>query len=136
MSNATVITGARNIRCAQLVAVKHALRLEKLGMKHSRGSVAAMWRKHYGMPRRCSIDMVIEAVEQELFDLTPRAWGSVREWETYNHAPPMVGARTVSFVAAPGTGRIVYECTSIQDGMVWVVKVESTARELTPSEVR
>jgi len=45
----TMITGRENIRLAQMLAQKGALKLETLGMKHSGGSVCAMIKRHYGL---------------------------------------------------------------------------------------
>lgn len=50
----------------QLITVKSALKLEKLGMKHSRGSVRKMWALHFGLKASAKIDEVIARVEQEI----------------------------------------------------------------------
>lgn len=38
-----------NTRLAQMIAQKHALKLEMRGLKHSGGSVNARIKKHYGL---------------------------------------------------------------------------------------
>lgn len=48
-SGGTFITGERDIHLAQLIAQRGAVRLEKLGMRHSGGSVTARIKKHYNL---------------------------------------------------------------------------------------
>jgi hypothetical protein len=43
-----VITGEANIRMWRMLTMKHALRLECLGMKHSQGSVYALVKREFG----------------------------------------------------------------------------------------
>jgi hypothetical protein len=44
----TMITGAAYIRNARILTLRSALRLEVLGMKHSRGSVYALVKREFG----------------------------------------------------------------------------------------
>lgn len=65
MSNeAVMVNTPAGIQMFQLLAVRGALRLEKLGMKHSRGSVRKMWAVHLGMKPTTKIDIVIAKVEE------------------------------------------------------------------------
>ena len=45
----TMITGKENIAMARMLALKGALRLETLGMRHSGGSVYARVKKEFGL---------------------------------------------------------------------------------------
>ena len=56
------------IRLVQLISVKHAIKLEKLGMRHSRFrcGVRGLWAKHYGMPPRSKADAVLARVQAEI----------------------------------------------------------------------
>lgn len=54
------------IKAYRLIVVIKALRLEMRGLRHSRGSVAALWRQHYGMSRRAPIECVIARVQEDL----------------------------------------------------------------------
>ena len=56
------------IRLFQLISVKHAIKLEKLGMRHSRFrcGVRGLWAKHYGMPPRSKADAVLARVQVEI----------------------------------------------------------------------
>lgn len=44
-----MITGTKNIKLAQMLAQKGALKLETLGLRHSGGSVYAMIKREYGL---------------------------------------------------------------------------------------
>ena len=44
-----IITGEKNIARVRMVTQRAAIRLEMLGMKHSRGSVYAQVKKEYGL---------------------------------------------------------------------------------------
>lgn len=68
MSNSGfVVSGEQGPRLFQLHAVKGALKLEKLGMRHSKvGSVRKAWALHFGMKANSKIDDVIARVEQEI----------------------------------------------------------------------
>ena len=49
MSDGTIIiTGEKNINMARLLTLKHALRLEILGLKNSRWSIYALVKKEFG----------------------------------------------------------------------------------------
>jgi hypothetical protein len=57
---ATIIDTPEGIRYAQMAAAYHAIKLEKLGMRHSKlGSVKALWARHLGMSPRVKHDMVL-----------------------------------------------------------------------------
>lgn len=45
----TTITGEREIKLAQMIAQKHAMNLERKGLRHSGGSVTARVKRHYGL---------------------------------------------------------------------------------------
>ena len=45
----TVIDTPEGIRMARLLTLKSALKLETLGMKHSRGSVYALIKREFGL---------------------------------------------------------------------------------------
>ena len=45
----TMIADPKKIELYNMIAQKQALRLETLGMRHSRGSVYASIKKHYGL---------------------------------------------------------------------------------------
>lgn len=61
----TTITGDA-IQQFQIRTQIRAVRLEKLGMKHSRGNITPKLKKHYGMKRSATHDEVIQRLEQEL----------------------------------------------------------------------
>lgn len=51
----------------QLSAAKGAIKLEKLGMRHSSGkSARKAWAKHFGMPANSTHEQVIERIQEEL----------------------------------------------------------------------
>jgi hypothetical protein len=63
----TVIDKPDAIRCAQLLAAKKAIKLEKAGMRHSSGkSIKAAWARHFQMPARSTHDAVIARIDAEL----------------------------------------------------------------------
>lgn len=69
----TMATGAHT-RVFQLIAVKHALMLEKIGMRHSKvGSIRKMWALELGLPTNAKIDDVIAAVEKRLREVVAAA---------------------------------------------------------------
>jgi hypothetical protein len=45
----TVITGESQIRIAQMLARRSALKLEMLGLKHSSGSIYALIKREHGL---------------------------------------------------------------------------------------
>lgn len=65
MSGGTICTGA-GVTVFQLLAAKSAIKLEKIGLKHSRGSVRKAWALHLGLKPRASHDDVIAAIEKKL----------------------------------------------------------------------
>jgi hypothetical protein len=67
---ATIINTPEGIRYFQMAAAKGAIRLEKLGMRHSKiGSVKALWARHLGMSPRVKHDVVIAKLEQMMQEL-------------------------------------------------------------------
>jgi len=67
MSNGFVVTGENGPRLFQLHAVKGALKLEKIGLRHSKvRSVRKAWALHFGMKANTKIDDVIARVEEEI----------------------------------------------------------------------
>ena len=67
---ATIINTPEGIRYVQMAAAKGAIRLEKLGMRHSKiGSVKALWARHLGMSPRVKHDVVIAKLEQMMQEL-------------------------------------------------------------------
>ena len=66
-----VITGARQIEAFRLTAARGAIRLEKLGMRHSSGkSMRKAWAVHLGLKPTATAEQVIEAIDGLLFELT------------------------------------------------------------------
>lgn len=61
----TMCVGA-GVEVFQLLAAKSAIGLEKLGMKHSRGSVRKSWAIHLGLKQNAKHDVVIAAIEKKL----------------------------------------------------------------------
>lgn len=57
------ITGEKAIRSFQLKAQMSAVKLEKLGMKHSGGNITPKLKKHYGLPRTATYDQVLERLQ-------------------------------------------------------------------------
>lgn len=63
----TVINTPQGIRIYQLLAVKSAIKLEKLGMRHSCGrSVRKMWAVQMGLKPTAKADEVITAIQAEI----------------------------------------------------------------------
>lgn len=70
---ATVLTG-KGIKFAQLAAAKAAIKLEKLGLRHSRiGSVRRLWAIHMGLRPTARHDQVIEQIEREMREIEDQA---------------------------------------------------------------
>lgn len=61
----TMCTGA-GVEVFQLLAAKSAIKLESLGMKHSRGSVRKSWAIHLGLKQNAKHAEVIAAIEKKL----------------------------------------------------------------------
>ena len=62
----TMCVGA-GVTVFQLLAVKGAIKLEKLGMKHSSGkSIRKMWALQLGLKANAKHDEVIAAIEKKL----------------------------------------------------------------------
>lgn len=72
MNEAIMVTGKEQIRAVQLLAVRGALSLERMGMKHSRGSVRKGWALHYSMKPNAKIDDVILRVEAEINEINEK----------------------------------------------------------------
>jgi hypothetical protein len=60
------MTAITNTYLFSLLAAKSAIKLEKLGLKHSRGSVRQHWARHLGLNTRARPDQVIAAIEAEI----------------------------------------------------------------------
>jgi hypothetical protein len=73
MSNGFIVTGKDGsgpMGLVQLAAVKGALRLEKLGMKHSKlGKIRKPWAVKLGLKPSASYDEVIAEIERRLADI-------------------------------------------------------------------
>lgn len=52
------------IRTYQLIVVRAALRMEKAGMKHSRGAIRPKWAKALGLKPRASHDAFISKLTE------------------------------------------------------------------------
>jgi hypothetical protein len=64
-NEAQVFDTPSSIKYFQLAAARGAIRLERLGMRHSRGrSVKAMWARHLGMKRGATHAAVIAELER------------------------------------------------------------------------
>lgn len=66
MKEVMVFTGANRIHMVQLLSVKAAIKLEMHGLRHSRGSVSAMWAKKYGLSPRTSKAKVLKRIQEEI----------------------------------------------------------------------
>lgn len=66
MTQATILTG-KQIPTFRLMTMKQAVKLERAGMKMSRGvSATAIARKELGLKPRTPHDLVIKAIEAEI----------------------------------------------------------------------
>lgn len=63
-----VVTG-KAINLARWITIKHAIRLEIIGLRHSRGSVSAMAARHLGLPPRTRKATVLAAVVAKIEQL-------------------------------------------------------------------
>jgi hypothetical protein len=67
MDEPVIINTPEGIKYVQMAAAKGAIRLEKLGMRHSKiGSVKNAWAKHLGMRPRATHDEVIAELEKRM----------------------------------------------------------------------
>lgn len=64
------MTAINNTYLFSLLAAKSAIKLEKLGLKHSRGSVRQHWARHLGLSTRAKHDQVIAAIEAKIKEVT------------------------------------------------------------------
>ena len=80
-SHATVFDHPIQIRLAQLCSARAAIKLEKLGLRHSRirCGVRGLWAKHYRMPLRSKHDAVIARITQEIKELEEKLNGQQPE---------------------------------------------------------
>lgn len=74
MSNQTqVFDNPTSIRLFQLASARKAIKLESLGMRHSRlarlGGAKGLWAKHYGLSPRVKHQVVIDRITQEMSEL-------------------------------------------------------------------
>lgn len=73
MSNGFIVTGKDGsgpMGLFQLMAVRGALRMEKLGMKHSKlGKIRKPWAIKLGLKANASYDEVIAEIERRLADI-------------------------------------------------------------------
>lgn len=67
----TVVTG-KGIEVYQLLVVKSALELEKLGLRSRGGSIRKGWALRFQLPANATRDDVIEAIEAQLESLRPK----------------------------------------------------------------
>lgn len=73
-----IATGPVGTKIFQLLAVKSALKLESLGMKHSSGkSIRKMWALELGLKANAKYPEVIAKIEEKLLELKndPRGTG-------------------------------------------------------------
>lgn len=61
--------GNINASVFQLIAAKHAIKLESLGMKHSRCSMRKAWANHLGMKQNASHAAVIAKLQSILDEI-------------------------------------------------------------------
>ena len=62
-----IAEGSEAVNLFQLIAVKSAIKLEALGMKHSSGrSVRKMWAVHLGLKPSAKADEVIAAIQSKI----------------------------------------------------------------------
>ena len=67
MNEVTVIDTPDGIHLFKLLSARGAIRLEKLGMKHSsRRSVRKNWALHYGLKANAKADLVLEKIQAEI----------------------------------------------------------------------
>lgn len=73
----SVLSDPVEIKLVQLISAKHAIKLEKLGMRHSRirCGVRGLWAKHYKMPPRSSHDEVLTRIQEEITQLSEKLNG-------------------------------------------------------------
>lgn len=67
--NAEMITSEYNVY--QLLAVKHAIKLEAIGMKHSRGSVRKHWAVELGLKPNAKHADVVARIDSIIEGETP-----------------------------------------------------------------
>lgn len=67
-SGHVLIEGSNRIRVAQMIAQKHALRLEVLGMSHSRGSIYAAVKRQHNLKgnKKKVLEQLTELIEREM----------------------------------------------------------------------
>lgn len=67
MSEAIILERPNQIRVVQWIAQKHALKLELLGMKHSRGSVYAAIKRQHNLTgsKQKVLEQLTEKIERE-----------------------------------------------------------------------
>ena len=66
MSDSGFIATGNAVPVVALVSAKYSIKLEKLGMKNSRGSITAYYRKLFGMSRRAPHDKVIAELQKRI----------------------------------------------------------------------
>lgn len=67
MEQAVVINTPEGIRLYQLAAARGAIRLEKVGLKHSSGrSVRKHWALHLGLKANAKADVVLAKIQDEI----------------------------------------------------------------------
>ena len=65
----TTFVGRAAVDIYRLMVMRSAVRLESLGMRHSRGSRTALARKEFGLRPRAPHALVIDAIDKKLFFL-------------------------------------------------------------------
>jgi hypothetical protein len=74
----TILETPDQIRAAQLLSARGAIKLEKLGMRHSRlgqNGLKRLWAKHYGLSPRAKHDEVLAKINEELNSLKEKIHG-------------------------------------------------------------
>lgn len=64
-----IIDRPNGISLFQLMAAMSAIKLEKLGLKHSRGSVRKHWALHCGLGANAKHDVVLAAMQKKVDEL-------------------------------------------------------------------
>lgn len=72
MSGGTIVTGKDGsgpMGIVQMLAVKGALRMEKIGMGRSRGKIRKGWAIRFGLKPNASYDEIIAKIDERLAEI-------------------------------------------------------------------
>ncbi len=67
MDNAIVLVGPEQTKMFRLISMKHAAKLELMGMRHSRGSVIAQIKREFGF--KGNRESVVQQFSKHVTDL-------------------------------------------------------------------